>query len=612
MTKLKLLGLMTLAFIIGACQSEIDQELEQANLDVNASAKVSFGATTRSGEVSPFSIVSGTKAGVYVECDGQLRGPLSYTLNTNLTGFIESMPIIDNTSRHQAYAYWPYAVNASTDPTNVTAQPVPATQTQTSATVVSANYEFYVAGSTGYYYDQNANFTFSNTYSYLEFRFNTNVNGLAVKSIEVKAPNSKIINFTSARFDVTSKLTDSDFAIPYDVRGGTSQTVLNISDGLSVPNSTSDYVSAYMTVLPFDCTGEKLTVTITTTDGQTFTFQENGINYTRAQTFPITYQLEGKKQCTPKNIRVLSVCEVGCLGTRDNTKQWNCYYGALNNSAKEIRKLLHNYFGKGKLVETGVISFEKIDIMCLLNKVSDCYLEQFDIIYLNYNARPSTQTACRIMKWLNGSKHRVLMLAYDWKTACLNPCTRESLVPGYAATNYLIFKNHITGVKPHWYNGSCNYSVGNYGHARSGMLVPFELNARTSYFWKDGPFKTNLTECSDQRYWIDDYIWGSAEVTDPNVIPLISYRNAKDDCIQTRTHKYGCGDNGMILGVDPTKRIVYVGDSEIFSTVCVPSRLKHARMASTTSACKPADLNNYSKIMGNLWAWMIQEVIQKP
>lgn len=419
MTKLKLFGLMTLALMISACQSELDNDLAQ-ELGADGGATVSFGdAETRAGG-STFSIEPGSKAGVYVAANGNMVGPTAYTLNNTLSGFIEPLPILDYSSEHQAFAYWPYNVNTSIDPSTITVQPVPAIQDQTPLTVGTTNYEFFVAGATYYAYGVNANFTFANTYSYLEFRLSGNVNGLAVKTIEVKAPDGKIINFTSGLVDATLRSVDNGFAVPYAVQGGTSKTVLNISDGgLSIPNSTQDYASAYMTILPVNCLGEKLNITVTTVDDQTFTFTEDAINYTRAQTFPITLHLEAKKAPVIKNIRVLSVCEVGCLGTKDNTKPWNCYYGALNNHAKEIRKLLHDYFGKNKLVETGVISFEKIDIKCHLNKVTDAYLDQFDIIYLNNNARPSIQTSKRIMNWLSRSEHRVLMLAYDWKTACL-------------------------------------------------------------------------------------------------------------------------------------------------------------------------------------------------
>lgn len=612
MKKLNFLWVMVLALIAGACESEMEKDLEEAKL--SSQAGISMMAQTRAGGgIGTQSIIApGGKVGLIVTCNNQVRGPLPYTINSNMTGLVEALPVIDAFSEHNLYAYFPYEVNQSKDPAKIQVTPVDAVQTQhgngDNSPIQDA---FYIGIPRTYYAGTNPSIDFMSTYTNFNFQINTNIAGLVVESIELKAPNGKVINFASGYIDGTKAGNDPAFAQLYGISGGKSTTTLKIDNGgLSIPNSTTDNAIAYMNIAPFNCAREKMTVTVKTTTNGTFTYEVAGEDYSRGNTYIIPIRIEKKKVI--KDIRVLSVCEVGSLGCYDNTKQWNCYYGALNVHAKEIRRVLFEYFGKGKLVETGKISFDKTDIKCCLNKMRDSDLDKYDIIYLNNNARPDAALSRRIMNWLNRSQDRVLMLAYDWKDPCVTPTTKESTVLCKTTTNYMMFRNEIQDVTPHWYN-SCyvNYNIGNYGAPRSGIMVPLELNDRTKYFWKDGPFKTNLTESSDQRYWIQDKWWGSAKVNSPNVIPLISYRDAKDDCYQYKTHKYGAGDGGMILGVDPTTRIVYIGDSEIFSTECVSKKTQDARMAKRDGCKGATGLNNYSKIMGNLWAWMIEEVIQK-
>lgn len=616
MKKINFLWLFLLAFIAGSCESEMDKELaalkEAANNSQVSINMLNTSQTRAGGIVAQAFFAPGEKVGVMVVCNNQLTGPLPYTINSTMTGLVEPLPIISNSSEHLLYAYFPYDANQSDNLNQIDVTPVKAVQTQNGNDDKSAIEDaFYVGVPTSYYVGDNPTIQFASTYTNFQFQINTNISGLVVESIELKAPNGKVINFTSAQVDITKQSSDPAFGELTNIKGGTSTTTLKIDNGgLNAPNSTTDYAIAYMNICPFNSANQKLTVTVKTAANGTYTYDIDGDNYIKGTTYNIPIRIEKKKQI--KNIRVLSLCEVGCLGTKDNTKQWNCYYGALNVHAKEIRRVLFEYFGKGKLVETGVISFDKTDTKCCLNKMKDSDLDKYDIIYLNNNARPDAALSRRIMNWLNRSENRVLMLAYDWKDPCVTPNTKESLVICKTTTNYLMFKNEIQDVVPHWYN-SCytNYNIGNYGAPRSGIMVPVELNDRTKYFWKDGPFKTDLTESSDQRYWIQDKWWGSAKVTSPNVIPLISYRDAKDDCYQTRTHKYGAGDGGMVLGVDPTTRIVYIGDSEIFSTECVSKKTQNARMAKRDGCKGATGLNNYSKIMGNLWAWMIDEVIQK-
>lgn len=608
---------MLFTLLFSACESELEKEvLGESSFVGIGNMKATFlnDPVTKSDTYTPYWAV-GEKIGLFMEHEGTVEGPMPFTI-ASISGVIqfqESVPFKDDFSKHVFYAYHPYEVNTSTNPEEVQVTPISAVQVQqgTSSNHIF-DYEYNIAVPTVCYPDEDLMLGFTSTYAFFEFQFSGNVNGITVTDVNLKAEDTHMINFSSATTNITLPLNDPNFARYTNTVGGNSETHLEISGGLPVP--TTDYAPAYMVFNPFDGTDETLKITVAYTyNGKDYIkdveVSADVYNPGSRYAIPIYLEIESPQK-TIKNIKVLSICEVGSLGTCDNTKKWNCYYGAKDKHAKEIRRLLFEHFGKGKTVETGVISFEKVEHKHGLNKLTKAYLNKFNIIYLNNNARPNIQMSRMIMEWLDESPDRVLMLAYDWKDPKITPSSRESDVICKITTNYLIFRDHIYGVTPHWYNGKDNKSIGNYGKCRQDMLIPFELNAETSYFWKDGPFKTNLKEGSDLRYWVEDVWWGSAEVYDPNVIQLITYRDARDDKYHNKIHCKGAGDGGMVLGVDPVRRIVYIGDSELFSVKCVGSKQKEARM-SEEGTCKPNEMNNFSKVMGNLWAWMIDEVIQK-
>lgn len=599
--------LLAVALFVSACESSMDEDMSTINSAKGSGGIENLSLTRGTSEDVPFTKwVVGDKVGYFTRFNGAYYGPENLTISEvtdSRIEFGEPIHFYHPIMPHFFYGYYPAQASNSTDPTKVDVLPIPSVQSQI-GTAKSSNVQFLITRPDTINSSQKLNFAFSHTYSYMEFRLSSALDGLVIKNVKLDAPEN--IAFTSAKVDITKTNTDPDFAKFIDLQGASKSITLNVSGDVAIPNSTTDYVSTFMTVLPFDGTDQILTLTITTTDDQEFTFEIDGMNYLRGRNYITDIRIE--RQYEPRNIRVLSLCEVGCLGEYDNTQKWNCNYGATYNSAhtKTLRRLLFEHFGPGKTVETMKISFEKTDISCKLNKLSAEYLERFDIIFLNNNARPDEATAQRIMNWLNKAENRVLMLGYDWKDACVSRSTKKPYC--YTTTNYVIFRDHITGIFPHWYNGSSDFTKGNYGSCRQDMLIPVELNAKTSYFWQNGPFATNLSENSDLRYWVEDIWWGSAFVTDPNVIPLISYRDARNDNGKGKIHCKGPGDGGMVLGVDPTRRIVYIGDSEIFSDKCATSTAKrNARI----DIDKYGNVNNFGKVIGNLWAWMIQEVTYK-
>ena len=61
----------------------------------------------------------------------------------------------------------------------------------------------------------------------------------------------------------------------------------------------------------------------------------------------------------------------------------------------------------------------------------------------------------------------------------------------------------------------------------------------------------------------------------------------------------------MIMGIDKKKRIVYVGDMQFFGVGIGNDLKKSSRIDNTNGNLT----NNYSRIMANLWSWMIEEVV---
>ena len=70
MKKLNFLWLLMLAFIVGACQSEIDKDLADKQAQLNSEVGISFLKGSRCPNGIKHLIVSGTKVGLIVSCHG--------------------------------------------------------------------------------------------------------------------------------------------------------------------------------------------------------------------------------------------------------------------------------------------------------------------------------------------------------------------------------------------------------------------------------------------------------------------------------------------------------------------------------------------------------------
>lgn len=322
---------------------------------------------------------------------------------------------------------------------------------------------------------------------------------------------------------------------------------------------------------------------------------------------------------TNETIRILSTKEIGCLGTNATDP-----FSGISSYGKAMRSILDTHFGSGKTIDIKKIQYTAISSTspAIDNELTYDVLAQQDVVFLVNNTRPSQATAEQILNWLAARKNRVLILALDWKDSGVNDNTNSGRPEASrTCTNYQVLKLLRNDIRPCWYNGGSNATIGDTGGSRSNMITTFVLNANNEYFWKTGPFTslnnidTTYTPINSCTYWIQDIYWGRAEIINPDIIPLIIYQNAVRDDGTGKAPSYtpdGTGDGKMVVGIDKTKRIIYVGDSEIFSMVGVPSGTsaasvakRNARINNTTGTLN----NSYSRIMANLWAWIIEEVV---
>lgn len=278
-------------------------------------------------------------------------------------------------------------------------------------------------------------------------------------------------------------------------------------------------------------------------------------------------------------------------------------------SSKPMKAILDNHFGIGKTVQLGGIVYSQIPISINETNLPYSKLAQQDILILGYDSRPDSASARRILDWLGARKNRVLVIGTDWKAPGINDSYGNGKPELAPTTNYQLLKLLREDITPYWYNAANNESIGDTGPSRSALITSFDPTADNDYFFRTGPFTeslaTGITNCG---YWINDVIWGRMEVHSPTITPLIRFKNVvKDDgsgSLPSYT-PYPEGDGRMILGVDKKKRIVYMGDSQIFEIGSGNAVRTNSRIDNNAGNLT----NDYSRIMANLWAWMIEEVV---
>lgn len=308
----------------------------------------------------------------------------------------------------------------------------------------------------------------------------------------------------------------------------------------------------------------------------------------------VTITQETSSSNANRTVRVFSPSgTIGSLGTNSGTS------GTNSTAAMKTILLNQDYFGPGGVVR--MLGFDFDNSLTYENTTSGLQgltpvkLATMDIIFLPYNSRPNDATAQNILDWLAADSHRVLMLGFDWKTSSLNILTASTPETADATSANIVKKLWNEGqISPMWFNGGSSSIPGNAPSRTNTFFAPLNTGDEAAYFWRDGPFTSgDYTQASTSRYYNSDAYYGALDIalSSPNIIPLFTDPE----------------DSGRMLnGVDPVRRIVYVGDSQWYDTNSTGGP-QDGRIQGTSGVFQ--DGNGYARIMANIWAWMIEEVV---
>lgn len=228
------------------------------------------------------------------------------------------------------------------------------------------------------------------------------------------------------------------------------------------------------------------------------------------------------------------------------------------------RKLLDANFGPGKTIDFQGLNYRRIGVSAsnITSEINDNNLSlEVKVLVMGYTAAPSEENSAYILNWLAANKNRVLIIETD---------------------NTTMNKNILARL-------SGDIAIGSNSSAGS-LYLPFNVNPTTDYFMKTGPFTAGGNEIDACNAFMVDGVWESFAVKSKNIIRLIDYK----------------GD--MVLGVDPARRIVYVGDGHLLSGYTGSNaERKEGQLIGANGELS----NDYSRIMANLWAWIVEEVVFK-
>lgn len=247
--------------------------------------------------------------------------------------------------------------------------------------------------------------------------------------------------------------------------------------------------------------------------------------------------------------------DVGNLGT---TTIYPTYDATFSWGGLGMRMILDRRFLPGDVVKIGGFRFEEITasthiLMSSTNQADLNALEQFldmqDVIYLTYNVAESPAAAQLVLNWLNKSTKRVLILGTDNATTNANVV---SLLSGDAT----------------WL----------YNNLSDGYVTATATVTDQNRVFFEGPFGTVNLNTTVNKY---DGTAGHSQTHSPDVIPLIV--SDSNNAI-------------MYFGVNKIRRIVYHGDANLYHT----NQLSNHN-GNVTS--------NTDKLMANVWAWIVDQVI---
>lgn len=258
----------------------------------------------------------------------------------------------------------------------------------------------------------------------------------------------------------------------------------------------------------------------------------------------ISIRHEGQKSRLNELVRVLSFTEIGDLGNGYASD------GLLGANGAAMRGILNAQFGPGGRYKIGGYHFTEMGVITSASSLSPNTMGIFDVIFFPHNNQPNATITADILKWLEAKPNRVLVVAADATNT--NPTLLSSLNDGLTWS----FSN----------SGSFNFVT---------------LSDENKIFTQ-GIFG-NVSASS--TFAKTDAVWGGSTIKANNndiIVPLL----------QTST------DGRMVMGVNMSKRIVYIGDCNMF----------HVQAGGLTNSTGTVN-NDPSRLMANLWSWITEIVL---
>ena len=274
-------------------------------------------------------------------------------------------------------------------------------------------------------------------------------------------------------------------------------------------------------------------------------------------TLDVSVRQESPEKYRKRFIRVLSVTEVGSLGTNNPAAA----------SGQPLRKILDNAknFSPSGTVIVGGFSFSEASRTEMqatsAGSGSDIYrnvkntINTQDVIYLTYNTSISDDLAQVVLAWLQGSPNRVLIVGTDTETTNAN--LRKYLTKDGTWKYY--YQSPAVG-------GKFKRAAQTEGNRRF-FASPFGAVAENA----------PIAKADDYAAYCSDY---PSDVTPLVVSDAAGYEKA------------------MVVGVNRRARIVYHGDANLN---------QNGRLSSQANTDGTVTMD-FDRLTANLWAWIVEQV----
>lgn len=232
-----------------------------------------------------------------------------------------------------------------------------------------------------------------------------------------------------------------------------------------------------------------------------------------------------------------------------------------------LRGILGNLdnFGPDGTVECGGYNLMRTSVDN--NKLTDVLFSTFDVIYVHYmsNSLFGNEDALKVHNWLKAKKNRVLIASYD--AADVSKYLVNELLGGSSDIQYVTTNNKEFSLAP--------------------------SSADNNYFTTTGPFTTGTYTSVASDFSFRNYDSYHGEIlldteAAKGITPLLIGK-AK----------------GIVLGIDYSRRIVYMGDADLGNASSGTGGTIYNRINNTSG-----DINNdASKLIANVFAWITNTVL---